>query len=48
VTRVVAGAVERAARAASGAGLPEQGAPLHDIGGHPHHRDVRPLQEPVL
>jgi malate dehydrogenase (oxaloacetate-decarboxylating) len=48
VTRVVAGAVERAARAASGATLPEQGAPLHDIGGHPHHREVRPLHEPVL
>jgi malate dehydrogenase (oxaloacetate-decarboxylating) len=34
VTRVVATAVERAARAASGATVPDQGRPVHDIG-HP-------------
>jgi malate dehydrogenase (oxaloacetate-decarboxylating) len=39
VTRVVAGAVEKAARAASGGGVPDPGGPLHDIGGHPQHPD---------
>ncbi|MGZ4602314.1 MAG: malic enzyme-like NAD(P)-binding protein [Kineosporiaceae bacterium] len=39
VTRVVAQAVERAARAASGVPLPDPGGPLHDIGGHPQHPD---------
>src|SRR3954449_3342552 len=35
VTRVVAGAVERAARASSGVPLPDPGGPLHDVGGDP-------------
>ncbi len=40
VTRVVAGAVERAARAAAGQPLPpDPGGPLHDVGGHPAHPD---------
>jgi malate dehydrogenase (oxaloacetate-decarboxylating) len=40
VTRVVAGAVERAARAAAGEPVvPDPGGPLHDIGGHPAHAD---------
>jgi malate dehydrogenase (oxaloacetate-decarboxylating) len=40
VTRVVAGAVERAARAATGQPVvPDQGGPTHDIGGHPPHSD---------
>jgi hypothetical protein len=40
VTRVVAGAVERAARAATGQPVvPDQGGPTHDIAGHPPHRD---------
>jgi malate dehydrogenase (oxaloacetate-decarboxylating) len=41
VTRVVAGAVEKAARAASGLPVPDPGGPLHDIGGHPQHPDWR-------
>jgi malate dehydrogenase (oxaloacetate-decarboxylating) len=40
VTRVVAGAVERAARAAAGQPLPpDPGGPVHDVGGHPAHSD---------
>jgi malate dehydrogenase (oxaloacetate-decarboxylating) len=40
VTRVVAGAVERAARAAAGETVvPDPGGPVHDIAGHPAHLD---------
>ena len=44
VTRVVAGAVEKAARAASGTPVPDSGGPLHDVGGHPQHPDWRGRQ----
>ncbi len=41
VTRVVAGAVERAARSAAGDVPTEPGGPTHDIAGHPAHADWR-------
>jgi malate dehydrogenase (oxaloacetate-decarboxylating) len=47
VTRVVATAVERAARAASGATVPDQGRPVHDIG-HPLPEVRDALHEHVL
>jgi malate dehydrogenase (oxaloacetate-decarboxylating) len=46
VTRVVAQAVERAARASSDVPLPDPGGPLHDIGGHPQHPDWHGPQGP--
>jgi malate dehydrogenase (oxaloacetate-decarboxylating) len=39
VTRVVAGAVERAARAAGDPPVADPGGPLHDLGGPPAHAD---------
>jgi malate dehydrogenase (oxaloacetate-decarboxylating) len=53
VTRVVASAVERAARASSGAPLPDQGGPLrdiagHELGGHLQARNWQVQREPVV